>query len=299
MIGKLCAALLALIVASFPISYASAKDLPLGGLAYNPSGMSDATKQDTGPSTTRIHDDFVKLAPLTPELRTYSVDRDLDRVASIAKPLKLKITLGLWLGKDPKHNATEIARGLATVRANPDVIARIVVGNEALQHGYMTSEALIAAIRQVRKGLGNKNIPVGTAEIWSMWGDAHDLAKASDFIGVHILPYWDGVGIGESVAYVARRYDDLARAYPGKPIVILEVGWPSAGPIRQGAVASPENQARFTKDFTALAKARGFKYFLFEAFDQPWKIREGDTALWGLFDVNRVPQPAAMQLLQR
>jgi exo-beta-1,3-glucanase (GH17 family) len=299
LIARRCAVFLALIVCLFSISHVTAKEVPLGGLAYNPSGMSDAVKQDAGPSTTRIHDDLVKLAPLTPEVRTYSVDGDLDQVAALAKPLKLKVTLGLWLGKDPKHNAAEIARGLAAVHANPDVIARIVVGNEALQHGYMTHEALIAAIREVRQGLGDRHIPVGTAEIWSIWGDAHDLAKASDFIGVHILPYWDGVGIGEAVTYVARRYDDLAHAYPGKPIVVLEAGWPSAGPIRQGAVASPENQARFTKGFTALAKARGFKYFLFEAYDQPWKVREGDTALWGLFDVNRVPKPAAMQLLQR
>lgn len=278
---------------------ALARDVPLNGISYNPSGMADSAKQDAGVTANRIRKDLTQIAPFTHDIRLYSVARGLAQVPAIAAPLGLKVTLGIWLGNNAKENAVEISQAIKVVRANPKAIARIVVGNETLQHGYVKSDDLIAALNAVRNGIGGMRIPIGTAEIWPVWGGARDVATACDFIGAHIIPYWDGVGLGDAAAYVAQRYDDLKRDFPDKEIVILETGWPSAGPVRQGAMPSPENQARFARDFSAFARARGITYFLVEAYDQPWKIREGDTALWGLFDLNRTPKPAALQLLDR
>ncbi len=50
--------------------------------------------------------------------------------------------------------------------------------------------------------------------------------------------------------------EQLRRAYPNKPIVIAEVGWPSDGRTRGGAVASTSNQAMFLRRFLELGATR-------------------------------------------
>jgi len=94
------------------------------------------------------------------------------------------------------------------------------------------------------------------------------------------------------VDYVVNRVNDLKAAYPGKPIVIAEVGWPSNGRTRGAAVASEANEATFLRRFLNVAAEQGYIYYVMEAFDQPWKAQvEGAVgAYWGVFDVMRQPK---------
>ena len=79
-------------------------------------------------------------------------------------------------------------------------------------------------------------------------------------------------------------------AYPGKPVVIGEVGWPSDGVAIGAARASRTNQALFLRRFLVDARRLGLDYFVMEAFDQPWKAGfEGRAAgYWGMTDLDRV-----------
>jgi hypothetical protein len=92
--------------------------------------------------------------------------------------------------------------------------------------------------------------------------------------------------------FTVERYDQLRKAFPDKPILIAEVGWPSHGNRLDQAVASQVNQARFLRNFLDTADKRGMDYFVMEAFDQPWKREiEGTVgAYWGLLDVDRGPK---------
>ena len=76
----------------------------------------------------------------------------------------------------------------------------------------------------------------------------------------------------------------MAAAFAGKEIVIGEVGWPSAGRMRAGALPSPANQARVLHDILARGKRENFRVNIIEAFDQPWKrYQEGTVGgHWGL-----------------
>ena len=73
---------------------------------------------------------------------------------------------------------------------------------------------------------------------------------------------------------------------PGKEILIGEVGWPSEGRMRDGALPSPANQALVLSGVVEAAKAGNWKVNLIEAFDQPWKrLLEGTVGgYWGMFD---------------
>jgi len=76
----------------------------------------------------------------------------------------------------------------------------------------------------------------------------------------------------------------VAASFPGKDILIGEVGWPSAGRMREGALPSPANQALVLEEVMARARAKNYRVNLIEAFDQPWKRKlEGTVGgYWGL-----------------
>src|SRR5262249_26151142 len=85
----------------------------------------------------------------------------------------------------------------------------------------------------------------------------------------------------------------VAAAFLGKEILIGEVGWPSAGRMREAALPSPTNQARVIQDVLVLSKRENFNVNVIEAFDQPWKrALEGTVGgHWGLLDgYSRAPK---------
>ncbi|MFZ2404881.1 MAG: glycosyltransferase, partial [Methylobacter sp.] len=148
---------------------------------------------------------------------------------------------------------------------------------------------LIEYIREVKR---NTWRPVSTSETWDMWIAHPKLVDEVDFIAVHILPYWEGIAAEDAVDYVFDRYHDVQKAYPNKPIVITEVGWPSDGQPFKHATASVSNQAKFLREFLNRADAEKVTYYIVEAFDQPWKMSlEGSAgAYWGIFNADRQPK---------
>ncbi len=131
-------------------------------------------------------------------------------------------------------------------------------------------------------------MPVTYADVWEFWIRNPDLARDVDFITVHMLPYWEDepIAVDAAVAHAFAMYDHVQAKFPGKEVIIGEAGWPSAGRHRRGAVPSVANEARFVREFAATAAARGIRYNVIEAFDQPWKRgQEGAMGgYWGLFD---------------
>ncbi|TAL00273.1 MAG: hypothetical protein EPO08_14235 [Rhodospirillaceae bacterium] len=235
----------------------------------------------------RIRADLQLLATVTRRIRTYSVGNGMDRVPEIARPLGMKVSLGIWLGPDKAENSKEIAKALTVIAANADVIDRVFVGSETLQRKDLPLKDIIASLRRVRHAVRGRNIEVTTGEIWSVWLANPSLGQECDVIGVHIHPYWDGYSVGEAVNGVIARLEQIQQEFPGKRVIIAETGWPSVGAVRGAAAPSPAGQAYFTSAFLDEARTRQLDYYIVEAFDQPWKVGgEGEVGTgWGLFDV--------------
>src|SRR5947209_16914186 len=200
-----------------------------------------------------IEDDFARLALVTDCVRTYSTDLGLDRVAEIAGRHDLTVIQGLWLGREPERNRREIETVVGLARQYPTVIRAIIVGNEVLLRGELSATAIAAIVRRVKQEVA---VPVTYADVWEFWLRNRELADAVDFVTIHILPYWEDVPIPaeRAAAHVARIRAVAAQAFAGKDILIGEVGWPSAGRMREGALPSPVEQARVLHDVIALAK---------------------------------------------
>jgi exo-beta-1,3-glucanase (GH17 family) len=254
-------------------------------MSYTPF-RSDETPLNaaTHAEAARIEEDLSKLARLTSCVRTYATDNGLDQVLPIAQRLGIKVLQGLWLGRDRQKNRIQIDTTIALAGRYPNAINGIVVGNEVLLRGELGAEDIAAVLREVKAATG---MPVTYADVWEFWLRNRELAAAVDFITIHILPYWEDFPIAADIA--AAHVDDIrsrvAATFPGKEILIGEVGWPSAGRMREGALPSRSNQAHVLEEVMARARAKNYRVNLIEAFDQPWKrYLEGTVGgYWGLF----------------
>jgi glucan 1,3-beta-glucosidase len=235
-------------------------------------------------SPQQIEEDLALLAQLTDCVRTYSVDFGLDRVPAIAQRHGLKVLLGLWVSSHADRTKWQIDTGVALAKRFPDVIRAVIVGNEALLRGEVSREALAALIGSVKRQVP---MPVTYADVWEFWLRNRELATTVDFVTIHILPYWEDhpIPAREAADHIASIRQRVVGAFPDKEIVIGEVGWPSGGRMREGALPSPSNQARVLHDIFARAKQGNFRVNVIEAFDQPWKrFQEGSVGgAWGLF----------------
>ncbi len=232
----------------------------------------------------QIESDLERLEPLTSCVRTYSAMGPQGRIAALAGRHGLKVLQGIWLNRNRAENRREIESALRLARQHPGVIEAFIVGNEALLRGELPASAIRAYLEEVKHRSG---LPVTYADVWEFWLRSPELAPATDFVTVHILPYWEDnpVPAKDAVAHVREIRERLSQAFPGKDILIGEVGWPSEGRMRAGALPSPANQALVLSGVVAAAKEGGWRVNVIEAFDQPWKrLLEGTVGgYWGLF----------------
>ena len=241
-------------------------------------------------SAEQIAEDLAQLAKVSDCVRTYSIENGLDQVPELAAKVGLKVIQGIWLGSNRLKNLAQIATVVRLTKEFPDVITSVVVGNEVLLRGEMTTADLAATIRSVKAQVA---VPVTYADVWEYWLRNREIYEAVDFVTIHILPYWEDFPI--RAKYAAAHVDAIRRrmavAFPAKEILIGETGWPSEGRMRDGALPSRTNQARVVSEILDLAKRENFRVNLIEAYDQPWKRQlEGTVGgYWGLFDsVQRV-----------
>src|ERR1700719_1919279 len=233
----------------------------------------------------QIAQDLTQLVKVTDCVRTYSIENGLDQVPELAAKVGLKVIQGIWLGSNRLKNLAQISTVVRLTKEYPDVISAVVVGNEVLLRGEMTSADLAATIRSVKSQVA---VPVTYADVWEYWLRNREIYEAVDFVTIHILPYWEDFPIRarHAAAHVDAIRKRLAVAFPAKEILIGETGWPSAGRMRDGALPSRANQARVVSEILDLAKSEGFRVSLIEAYDQPWKRQlEGTVGgYWGLID---------------
>ena len=258
------------------------------GMAFSPFGSGQDPVPQVLPTPEQLDADLRLLAGKVTAVRTYSALKSLGQIPDIAARHQLKVAQGAWVDRELATNELEIAAAIDLANHHANVI-RLVIGNEVILRNDLSVAELSRQLDRVRAAVEQ---PVSTAEPWDVWLKNPQLVEHVDYIAVHLLPYWEGIPVDQAIDYLARRVAELERAYPDKQVVIAEVGWPSAGRTRDGAVASTSNEAMFLRRFLQRARDEGYIYYIMEAFDQPWKARyEGAVgAYWGVYNVDREPK---------
>ena len=267
-------------------------DGKISSVSFAPFREGESPLTEVFPTAEEIDEDLRLLSTETHTIRTYASTRGLTDVAAMAQKYGLNVIQGAWIGgmTMAEENQAEIDQLIKVANQYPDVIKRVIVGNEVLLRGELKPEQLLQYIRQVKKAVKQ---PVSYADVWSFYIRYPEIAKEVDFFTVHILPYWEDepLKIEDTAAHIEKNYRKIRETYPDKPILIGESGWPSAGRQRGWAVPSVVNEAKFIRSLVQLANKNGFDYNIVEAFNQPWKSQlEGVVgANWGLYSADRKP----------
>ncbi len=296
-------------------------DMPYRGMiesiSFSPFGKDDSPLANRYPAAASVERDLALVATKARAIRLYTaMPEDVD-IAAMAARHGLSVTAGAFIRgnladpnlhldkpvdkmnaaelkayqtqmSDLMQNEAELDAVVAQARRD-DNVARLIVGNETIYRGDATVPQMIEYLRRVKHKV---NQPVSTAEPAYVWLAHPELVREVDFIALHVLPYWEGVPVNDAVNYVLGQMAGLRNVYPDKPVMLAEVGWPSAGKARQTAEPSLVNQAQFLRRFLTQAASYRIDYNVIEAFDQPWKkaIEWSVGAHWGVWDADRNPK---------
>jgi exo-beta-1,3-glucanase (GH17 family) len=266
-----------------PVMLPDAPSARIACVSYAPFRKAGETPLDPKAfiSPARIDEDLRALSQRFDCVRTYSQGQGLSAVPEIASRYGMKVLLGIWLGSDKKANEQQVQFGIAIARKYPQVLRGVIVGNEVLLRGELSSAQVAGYLHEVRSAV---SVPVTYADVWEFWLRHPELAGSVDYLTIHILPYWEDTPVSPERA--------VQQACPGRRVMIGETGWPSAGRPRQAASASLVNEARYLREFLRYAATVNMPYNVIEAFDQPWKREQEGTAggYWGIFDAQARPK---------
>lgn len=265
-----------------PVPMALTFDEPFPSVSFASFRRGQSPITGDYPSPAQVEEDLKSLVGVTKGIRTYTSREGLDVLPALARKHGIEVTHSAWLGKKTDINAKEVQELIKSANANPDVIKRVIVGNEVLLRQDLSPEQLIAYIRQVKAAVKQ---PVSYADVWAFYLRYPQVADEVDYLTIHILPYWEDepIGVEQSAEHIVKIYRMIQERFPGKKILIGEAGWPTRGRNRGPAAVNMENAAYFVRTLAQVSKQNGFDYNVVEAFDQPWKAKlEGTVGgFWG------------------
>jgi exo-beta-1,3-glucanase (GH17 family) len=255
-------------------------------------------------------------------IKTYAVDDGIDQIVYLAQQHypHLKICIGVHESSvdhdnpnNPHSTLAQLNKAVALANQYPNV-AGIVVGNECLKgdpqagNQWVAAQTLLNDLAYVRQNLNpsQKSKVVLTSDLTFAaahgdtsddGGNIRDQLKANcnniDIWMINIYPWYKPGGIDCTESALRENLDwnfnEFTGIYgaTGRPIMIGETGWPTAGSPNGKSIPSIDNQRTYTKVVCKWLTDRKWRGFLFEMFDEPWKINEGDNGPhWGLYNKN-------------
>jgi len=273
-------------------------------IAYQPTSLKVFDGRATDADAASIRADLTQLRARFDGLITYGAIHGAQQIPPLAAALKFRaLIIGVW---DPTDEM-QLAAALEAAARFPHLVVGLSLGNEMLFAHRSDPGALLGLIKRVRKRA--PAVPLSTTEPFHIYDQraAAALLDQLDFLllNVHPVfqPWFRDASDQNAAQFVVNVLAKLAPQACG-PLLVKETGVPTA-PASAGF--SEDRQAGFYRELRRLlppSRTRAFAYFA--AFDAPWREYDAtgvpgpaahpEEAHWGLYDAERRPKAAALQL---
>src|SRR5712692_3735982 len=180
-----------------PMPAAGPGRVTLTGVGYGPYHAGQDPNFGISPSSSEVAADMPTLSGLTNYVRIYSSTGPAAEIVRAAEAAHVCVSLGIWLSRNAAANAAEIAAGVRLAK-HSRAVRSVIVGNEVLLRGDLSVAQLLLDIHKVRSALGH-TVAISTADDFHQWLAHPELAKAVDFVTVHIYPFWQNAPIGSAI----------------------------------------------------------------------------------------------------
>jgi len=182
-------------------------------------------------------------------VRLYGVDcSQVENVLPVARSLGIKVMLGIY---DVSQAQSEAETIINAVGGDWDVVHSIGVGNEEVNNavnegldgktaaaGSLAAAALVKGVVSAAGFTGQ----VVTPEVFWRITEFPELCGSSSFVAANAHPFFDGGVLADGAGnWLSEQTASIEKAC-GKPVLITETGWPTAGSPNGVAVPSTPNQ---------------------------------------------------------
>lgn len=263
-------------------------------------------------SQNNVTRDIAVLSQLTNIVRLYGTDCNatemvIHAIDQLGLKGKMKIWMGVWQDADLATNARQLKNMYSIFKEyGADNFVGIIMGNEVLFREDLTITQLATLITDVKANLTKMSppisLPVASSDLGDDW--TQGLADTVDIVMANIHPFFAGVDSTNAAGWTWSFWQNKdIPLKPNKPSahIISETGWPSTGGTNcggavtcpgAGSVAGVKEMNNFFEDWVCPALTNGTNWFLFQAFDEPWKIKFNEAGKewedkWGVMDVDR------------
>jgi exo-beta-1,3-glucanase (GH17 family) len=260
----------------------------LHGLCFSAYLPGQSPELESRISEAQIRARLELIRPHTRWVRSFSCTDGNEATPRLARQMGLKTLVGAWLGTDREKNEAELAGAIEVARAGH--ADNLAVGNEVLLREDLGEAELIGYLQRARAAL--PGVPVSYVDAYYLFCQHPRLVEACDVILANCYPFWEYCALDQALAYMQEMHARVVRIAGGRPVIISETGWPSAGTPVGEAVPSVENALRYLLATLEWTEAAGIDLFYFAAFDEAWKAGpEGDRGVtWGLWDQDGRPK---------
>ncbi|EFE41575.1 cell wall glucanase (Scw4), putative [Trichophyton verrucosum HKI 0517] len=253
------------------------------GICYAPYAADGKCKNQD-----QVNADFAKLNDYS-IVRSYGVDcNQIAMMLNAAKTYNKKVMLGLFTIQNVDSDLNIF---LAAAKNNWAYIYAIAIGNEVVNTGKASANALVNAVNHSRAILraNGYNGPVVAVDTVNAMTAHPEICYASDFCAVNIHPFFDPhTSASEAGQFVREQSKAVSNAVHGaKRVIVTETGWPHGGYQNGEAFPSRENQRVAIENIKQAYKDTNGELLLFSAFDDPWKVDGSNTfgaeKYWGIY----------------
>ena len=276
------------------------------GISYGSGSYTNP--QEIPPSLFSLERDMNQLEKITENLRIFGLPETQEKITQLADKRGIPVYLSIYLGDDVNKVDGSVDEIIRIANENSNVKGIIFDGMRVDRDITSINELIESVDQSVRD-----DVFVTISASYDTWVGNPTLVNAVDVIFLKSHQYWQGYSVDDAIDVAFEQREKLESIVDNKQIILEEHGWPSAGSVIQCAEPSAKAQSYFINEFVKRANIENIPYFLFSAYDEPWKptieadisliveksclkedvIETGENAEhnWGLFQTNRVIKP--------